>query len=441
MICIRKDSFCECLDEHDLSATTGLNVVRVQSNDVKLTGMPLTELWCCFVEIHPDTMKILFWFSFLFVGYTCAGYPVLLYVWSKLFPRKIKKAYVHPAPFVSVVIAARDEEKNIKSRIENLFAQEYPSDSVEIIIISDGSIDKTPSIVRDFVEQNCGSGKRTGNHMRVKLIELNKNQGKASALNLGVKKAKGEIIIFSDARQKFVKNAIKELVANFNDPSVGSVSGELKFYEKDDSTFKDEMNTYWDYEKKIRKMESRIHSTIGAVGAIYAVRKSLFRPLPEETLLDDVFTPMNIVIEGSRNIFDSEAVAYDVISKDANQEKRRKIRTLVGNYQLVKLMPKVISPVKNPVWFRYLSHKLFRLFTPFLFFSMVLSAFMSTGFLYRLVMIVCLLVILLAVLGAKLFYIPFLGKISKLTRTAVTLNYFAVLSLFYVIFRRDRNIW
>jgi len=378
----------------------------------------------------------------LFIVYTAAGYPVLLYLWSKILPKKIDKADLFPEPFVSIVIAARDEEKNIKSRIENLFSQDYPVDKLEIIIISDGSIDGTPLIVRKVIDQRGKMGELDGNPIRVKLIELNIKQGKPNALNAGVREAAGDFIVFTDARQKFNKNAVRELIANFNDPTVGSVSGELKFFEKSDSTLKDEMKIYWSLEKKVRKMESIVHSVPGATGAIYAIRKSLFTPIPEKTLLDDVYIPMKVIFQGYRSVFDSRAVAYDVMSVDVYQEKRRKVRTLVGNYQLVKLLPQILSPFKNPVWFTYLSHKLFRLFIPFLFFTMILAASLATGFLYKLTLVICVLVLLLALFDPKTGGIPIIGKISKISRTFVILNYFAFLSFFYFLWtRKKNNIW
>jgi cellulose synthase/poly-beta-1,6-N-acetylglucosamine synthase-like glycosyltransferase len=166
-------------------------------------------------------MKFLFWFSALFILYTYAGYPLLLFVWSRLFPRKVRKAPLSPEPRVSVVIAARDEEWHMGSRIENLREQDYPPGNLEIIIVSDGSTDGTNRIVRRFARQ------KDRILPRVRLVELKRSKGKSHAINRGVETAKGEFIVFSDARQRFEPNVIRELVANFNDPHVGCVSGEL----------------------------------------------------------------------------------------------------------------------------------------------------------------------------------------------------------------------
>jgi len=134
------------------------------------------------------------------------------------------------------------------------------------------------------------------------------------------------------------------------------------------------MGAYWKYEKFIRRSESATGSVVGATGCIYAIRRELYQPLPAGTILDDVLTPLNIVRKGKRVLFESQSVAYDVISKDAHQEWRRKVRTLAGNWQLLSLAPWIILPWKNSLWLRYVSHKLLRLLIPF---EMIFVLFIS----------------------------------------------------------------
>ncbi len=303
--------------------------------------------------------KLIFWSSFSFILYTYAGYPILLLIWAKLFPKKINKYYPKESPTVSILIAAKNEERTIGQRIENLLAQDYPLEKVEIIIISDGSTDKTNKIVLKFANQ------QEKNKSLIKLIPLDTSQGKPNALNQGIRCAAGEIIVFTDARQKFDKNVTTELIANFSDPTVGCVSGELLFVKDTNSNIKEEMGLYWKIEKKVRKLESAIGSVAGATGAIYAIRKSLYQELPQETLLDDVLTPMNITLQGYRTIFEDNAYAYDTISQNVAQEWRRKVRTLAGNWQFLNIKPTLFLPVHNPIWWRFLSHKFFRLLVPF----------------------------------------------------------------------------
>jgi cellulose synthase/poly-beta-1,6-N-acetylglucosamine synthase-like glycosyltransferase len=304
--------------------------------------------------------EFLFWFSLIFILYTYTGYPALLFVWSRLFPKPVRKAYLKPEPTVSVVIAARNEERNIGARIENLTQQDYPAEKLEIIVVSDGSDDGTVQIVRSLIEEF----ERHPGRPFLKLIEISENKGKPHALNLGLGAAKGDFIVFADARQEFNDTAIKELLANFNDPTVGSVSGELLLVDGVLDGSPVEMGVYWAYEKWIRKTESLINSVVGATGAIYAIRKGLYQPLPEDTLLDDVLTPLNIIMQGHRVVYEGCAKAYDQVSGNVQQEWRRKVRTLTGNWQLLKLCPSLGSFRKNPIWWRFMSHKIMRLVVP-----------------------------------------------------------------------------
>lgn len=346
---------------------------------------------------------------------------------------------------VSVIIAARNEEKNIRRRIHNILDQDYAKDKMEIIIVSDGSTDATNDIVREFIPVNQkGSYSNPDVPCTMKLIELDETKGKANALNIGIQQATGEFIVFADARQDFERNAIKELVANFNDQSVGCVSGELLLCGGPDTSMKREMREmglYWNFEKTIRKMEAAIHSAAGATGAIYAIRRWLFTRLPEETLLDDVFVPMGVVFKGYRTVFDGQAIAYDTYSEDLSQEKRRKIRTLLGNYQLLQIMPGLLSPRKNPIFFRYLTHKVFRLFIPFFFLVLLFSALMAEGFIYKLAFVFGIIILLLSLFDKVFSPFPYLRKMSTVARTFVSLNYFAFLAFFAFIFWGKKKVW
>jgi poly-beta-1,6-N-acetyl-D-glucosamine synthase len=381
--------------------------------------------------------EFLFWFSLIFIVYTYAGYPALLYVWSRLFPKPVRKAYMKPEPMVSVVIAARNEEKNIRARIENMVKQDYPTEKLEIIVVSDGSKDGTVKIVGCLIEEfKLNPGWPT-----LKLIEVAENNGKPYALNLGVEEAKGDYIVFADARQKFNDAAIKELVANFNDPTVGSVSGELVFLEDAETMVNAEMGFYWSLEKKIRQMESTIHSVPGATGAIYAIRRDLYPTIPAETLLDDVFIPLCIVLKGFRSILDCTAIAFDVSSKSFLQEKRRKVRTSVGNYQLLRLVPVLLSPAKNKIFLRYLSHKVFRLFIPFMFIAFLMTAILSDGFVYRIFLGGTMVGMILGMINKHVEKGPIVKVLSYISRSFLILNYFVFLAFFEWIHPRKKIKW
>ncbi|MHC4182837.1 MAG: glycosyltransferase family 2 protein [Planctomycetota bacterium] len=297
------------------------------------------------------------------------GYPLILFFWSLLRRKNVKKSYIYPP--VSVIIAALNEEKYIQRKIDNLLNQDYPSNMIEIIVVSDGSVDNTETIVRSLQESN----------RNIRLYLFDKRRGKASALNIGVSKAKGQVIVFTDARQIFKVDTVKELVANFNDPSVGAASGELFLDSGSVSRIVEPLNYYWNYEKWIRKFENKIDSVIGVTGAVYAIRKYLFEPISDKTILDDLLIPMKVVFKGYRVVFDEKAIAYDDASINSKKEMRRKIRTLSGNFQLLSLMPEILSYGKNRLFFNYFSHKITRLIAPMCFITLFLSnIILFTGF-------------------------------------------------------------
>jgi biofilm PGA synthesis N-glycosyltransferase PgaC len=303
-------------------------------------------------------MELIIWGSLVFLGYTYLGYPLILAMWSWLGRRPVAR---RPAtPKVTIVIAAWNEAERLASRIENCIQQEYPLDRLEIVVVSDGSTDDTEAVVRKF------------DPSRVRLIKLESRQGKAVALNRGVAAATGELIVFTDARQRFARDAVAKLVSNFADPDVGAVSGELVLQSSLEDAEKEGVGLYWRIEKWIRRKEGEIDSVIGASGAIYAIRRPLFVPLPPGALLDDLLIPMYIAMRGFRITFEREALAFDRVSPDYREEFRRKVRTLTGNYQAATLCADLLKPWWNRLFFQYVSHKLCRLAAPFALIALLL---------------------------------------------------------------------
>ncbi len=300
----------------------------------------------------------LFWFSIFILFYIYFGYPLLLWFWAKLFPRPVRVSQRFPT--VSIVLSAFNEEKTIKEKLENLLSLNYPSEKLEIVVGSDGSTDRTASLLKQY------EGKK------VKVLIAHERGGKPRMLNRLVREARGEILVFTDARQKIASSGIRHLVKNFNDPVVGCVSGELLFGEIN-GTVGEGVNVYWRYETFIRSRESLIGSVIGATGALYAIRKSLYEPIPEETLLDDVFLPMKIISKGYRTLFDPEAKVYDDASFTPRQEYDRKVRTLAGNYQCFVQLSSMLNPLRSRVAFQFISHKLLRVLAPFFLLTLFLS--------------------------------------------------------------------
>lgn len=322
-------------------------------------------------------LEWIFWFSFFSIFYTYMGYPLILPVWRRIKRRGIKKG--ERLPSVSMILAVYNEEKLIERKLKNLLDLDYPASLLEVIVTSDGSTDQTEEKVLRVQQEWAASSLSPKPLLR--LIAAPGHVGKAAALNRAVEHAGGEILLFSDARQIVDRNAVLKLVSNFSDPEVGAASGELVLVDRPGGKGVAGVGLYWRYEKWLRKMESDIDSMLGATGALYAIRKSLYRPIPPDTILDDVLIPMQAVFEGYRIVFEPEAVAYDFVPNRPQTEFVRKVRTLAGNYQLLWENKMFWSPKKNRVFFQYFSHKAARLVVPFLLVGLFLSnLFLLKGF-------------------------------------------------------------
>jgi cellulose synthase/poly-beta-1,6-N-acetylglucosamine synthase-like glycosyltransferase len=343
-------------------------------------------------------MKLAFWLSAFVVAYVYVGYPLLIAAWAGLRRPGPARVEGERLPGVSVLLAVRDEAGRLPSRLENLLALDYPPDRLEVIVVSNGSRDATLGVL----DQLAG---------RVMAFAIPAG-GKAGALNVAAAAASGEILVFADARQQFAADAVRRLVEPFADPRVGAVSGELILDTESaagpadedaaSSTVGEGVGLYWRYEKWLRRRESDVHSMLGATGAIYAMRRSLWRPLPPDTLLDDVLAPMRAVLAGRRVVFAPKARAFDRASRDAATEERRKRRTLAGNYQLLWLEPRLLVPGLNPVWLQFVSHKVGRLLVPYALLGLAVSsaALAPTGAVYGLALAVQVAFWLLAAHGA-----------------------------------------
>lgn len=314
-----------------------------------------------------EIMTDLFFISFFLIIYTIIGYPLLMFFWGWLNPKPINvKEQIIP---LSIILCARNESTVIRSKLKNLLGVDYPSELIEIIVISDGSTDGTNEIVRTFEEQN------------VRLISLELPSGKANALNIGVAAASHEIMLFCDARQQFASDVVRRLVAYFADDTIGAVSGRLIIVPEASSAAGEGIGRYWNYEVWLRCNESRSGSVIGVTGAIYAMCRSLYQSLPEGTILDDVLIPMQIIKQNRRVLYDNSVYAFDSMIVTDSNELARKVRTLYGNLQLIQIEPSLFLPWENPVWFQFISHKIIRLFLPLLLASCLLTCLFRGGWL------------------------------------------------------------
>jgi cellulose synthase/poly-beta-1,6-N-acetylglucosamine synthase-like glycosyltransferase len=314
-----------------------------------------------------SSLEILFWLCACLVAYTYAIYPLALIVVARGREMAVHETD-RTTTSISFVLVVHNEESRIANRVTELKALLRASGRRgEIIVVSDGSTDATARLAKT--------------ELGVKVVELQTRIGKAAALTRGCGEAVGDILILADVRQRWATNAANELLEKFASPDVGAVGGELVL--QDERGMLSGVGLYWRYEKLIRRNESRLHSTVGVSGAIAAVRRSLFHPIPADMILDDVYWPLKVVMSGYRVVYASEAKAFDRLPAAVGDEFHRKVRTLAGNYQLIARLPSALVPWRNRIWLQYISHKVLRLIVPWALIAMFVASALSSGAFYR----------------------------------------------------------
>ena len=358
------------------------------------------------------------------VFYLLIGYPILLANSRRLAPPIGKDMKFRPT--VSVLMAVYNGEEFIGKKLESLLALDYPAEKREILVISDGSTDGTEGIVEGF----AGRG--------VRLIRVPK-AGKASALNAGLAAAAGEIIFFTDVRQALDKQALSHLAANFADPTVGAVTGELRILNPAKVGEQANMELYWRLELWARGRHSRIDSIFSTTGCIYALRRSLARPLPADTIADDGTWSLRAFFQGYRVIFDPEAVAYDYPAAPGG-EFRRRLRTLAGLWQLFARLPELFTSA-NRMRFHFVSYKFGRLVMPWAILLILVSTIALPDSSWRSFLLIdeCVLVALAAVDRVVPAKFP-LKRLTSPAGTFLAMNAAAMLAVL-VFFVPTEALW
>lgn len=277
--------------------------------------------------------------------YPLIGYPVVLGLLAAARPRPVRRGTI--APRVSILIPAYNEADCIAGTIENKLAQDYPSDLLEVIVISDASDDGTDDIVSGYANRG------------VRLIRREGRQGKAAALNEAVPQARGEIIVFSDANSCFAPDAVKRLVENFSDPRVGYVTGNLEYVHAGETSGRGSLG-YMTYENWLRRIESRVHSVIGVNGGVDAMRAALYRPVPADQITDFV-VPLTVIAAGYRVVFDERAHSRESANSELGPEFRMRVRVALRALRGLGHVPQALNPITNPLpAFCIVSHKVLR---------------------------------------------------------------------------------
>lgn len=309
---------------------------------------------------------IVFWAALAGMLWTYAGYPVAMRLWARWRPCSVRTGAAAGAGRTAVLMASHGEGARLLTKLQELSEAARTEPIHDIWVGLDGEeMAATPGLLEWVTAQSS----------LVHVRAFPEQRGKPSVLNALMAEAQeADIFIMMDVRQRVEAGAVSRLLEPFADESVGVVSGEL-VYESPDGGVQKGAQSYWAYEKNLRAAESRVWAVPGATGALYAIRRALCRPFPADTLDDDVLLPMRAVLAGKRCLFQPGAVAWDAAQARFDREGRRKRRTLAGIWQLLRLEPRLLSPVANPIWGRFLSHKVMRLWTPFLsFFLLVTSA-------------------------------------------------------------------
>ena len=294
--------------------------------------------------------QILFVFLLLLVAYAYLGYPLLIFVLSRLLPRRVRKADITPK--VSLIIAAYNEERDIAARLDNALALDYPCDKLEIIVASDCSTDRTDEIVRGY----CARG--------VILDRQRERLGKSVAQNHAARVASGDLLIFSDATTMYAPDTVRRLVRSFADPQVGCVAGQLIYVDRAASGVGRGCRTYWSYEKFIKASESRAGSLIGVSGCLYAVRRSSYAPLALDMSSDFVIaTEMHL--QGLRTVYERDAVAMEETNQRSRDEFRMRVRVIEQTYSALHRYAAALNPRRHGLFaWQLISHKLMRYAVP-----------------------------------------------------------------------------
>ncbi|HZZ92462.1 MAG TPA: glycosyltransferase [Usitatibacter sp.] len=362
------------------------------------------------------------------LAYTFAGYPLLLWLRARLRPRPVHKARFEPP--VVIVIAMHDGARDVVRKVQSCLAQDYPPDRLRVVVASDGSSDGSDALVAALGDP------------RVRLLRFEARRGKAACLVDAVGATSEPFIVFTDVRQALDPLAVRRLMENMADPAVAAVSGKLVTRVEGACGFAQGIDAYLRFEQALRRLESRGGSLVGVTGALYALRRERFQPIPASTVLDDMLIPLNAARLGQRIVFEEGAIAYEPLAADPARERSRKVRTLAGNFQLLRAHPWLLVPWQNPVAFELFSHKVLRLGGPL---------FLAAAFASNLVLapahpaFAALFVLQAAAYGcaacAKAFPATTRWKAVSLAGAFVSLNLYVLLAAREFLSNGDVHLW
>ncbi len=374
----------------------------------------------------------IFWASLALIVYTYLLYPVAVVIASWLVRRNDAETDAEFFPTVSIVIALYNEEKILTDKINNISLFHYPKEKLEILFGSDGSTDSSNRILQNSPLPN------------LRPVLFPERRGKGPVLNDLLDRAAGEIVVFSDANTMYEPETLTNLVRHFSDPSIGAVCGELRLQSDLSTSGGIGEWTYWKYESVLKSSESRCRTLLGATGGVYALRKSLFEPLPADKIVtDDFLTPLRVVRKGYRVVYEPKALAYEFATNSISGEYRRKVRIAASNFNTIAEISDLLAPGKGFVAFALWSHKIIRWSVPLLLFLVVLTAplLRTEGAFYECVFIAFLLILLVGLIGFIMERMNLkIGKFG-IPYYFIVMNVALVAGFFKFVTKRQQPVW
>lgn len=404
--------------------------------------------------------ELAFWVSIFILFYTFLGYPILMYLIFKIefiryfirIPEDAGKVYLNPDlsgfkvfdqrytqkefyPFVSMIVAAYNEEDVIEKKIQNCLQLNYPVDKIEFLFVTDGSIDRTPEIVKSYSDK----------FNFIKLFHQKDRRGKLNAINRVIKKTKGSIVVFSDANSMYNKDAIKFLVQPFQFEKVGCVAGEKRVVSKTNELIAEGL--YWKYESFLKRLDSEIFSIVGAAGEIFAIRKSLYTSLPENTITEDLILTMYIATRGYRVVYEPRAYSLEYASKTIFDEFKRRLRISTGGLQSIFLLKNLFDIRKYKfLSFQFISHRILRwTLAPISLISMFISNIIlfsqTENLFYKLCFYGQMTVYFSSLLGLAAELLKTKLLYFNLIFSFILMNFASIIAIIIYPFKKKSNIW
>ena len=373
-------------------------------------------------------MITVFWISLFLIFYTFFGYGLLLFVLVKLkrlfSPGKRKQYAFDDLPSCTLIVAAFNEQEYMEEKIANTLALRYPTAKLEFIFVTDGSSDQTPDIVSRFPQ--------------IKLLHQPERKGKIAAVHRAIQQVTSDLIVFTDANTFLNEDALVNLCRHYADDTVGAIAGEKRVMVDEAADATAGEGFYWKYESKLKAWDSELYSVVGAAGELFSIRRSLYEPVPANSVLDDFMISMRIAEKGKVIVYEPEAYAMESSSANITEELKRKIRIAAGGIQSVIWLKALLVPFKFPLLsFQYISHRVLRwTITPLLmilvFILNLLIVVQQPASLYSLLLVAQIVFYLSAYLGkvlelrklrVKILFVPYYFCVMNYAILAGQLRY------------------